>query len=81
MKELEVIDIDDKSYLILKEVTKDSTIIIVTQRVSTILNANQIIVLDEGKVTGIGTHDELIENNAEYQEIYYSQMDKKEAMA
>ena len=60
---------------------KDSTKLIIAQRISSIIDADQIIVLDEGKVTGIGTHDELIENNAEYQEIYYSQMDKKEAMA
>ena len=60
---------------------KDSTKLIIAQRISSIIAADQIIVLDEGKVTGIGTHDELIENNAEYQEIYYSQMDKKEAMA
>lgn len=60
---------------------KDSTKLIIAQRISSIIDADQIIVLDEGKVTGIGTHDELIKNNAEYQEIYYSQMDKKEAMA
>lgn len=60
---------------------KDSTKIIIAQRISSIIDADQIIVLDEGKVTGMGTHDELIANNAEYQEIYYSQMDKKEAMA
>lgn len=60
---------------------KDSTKIIIAQRISSIIDADQIIVLDEGKVTGIGTHDELIADNAEYQEIYYSQMDKKEAMA
>lgn len=62
----------------LKEVTKDSTIIIVTQRVSTILNANQIIVLDEGKMVGIGTHKELMENCEIYKEIAYSQLGEEE---
>ena len=62
----------------LKEVTKDSTIIIVTQRVSTILNANQIIVLDEGKMVGIGTHKELMETCEIYKEIAYSQLGEEE---
>ena len=62
----------------LKEVTKDSTIIIVTQRVSTILNANQIIVLDEGKMVGIGTHKELLKNCEVYKEIASSQLSKEE---
>ena len=46
----------------LKEKTKDSTVLIVAQRISTILHADQIIVLDEGRVAGIGTHSELLEN-------------------
>jgi len=62
----------------LKEVTKDSTIIIVTQRVSTILNANQIIVLDEGKMVGIGTHKELMDKCEIYKEIAYSQLGEEE---
>lgn len=45
----------------LKEKTKDSTVLIVAQRISTILHADQIIVLDEGRVAGIGTHSELLE--------------------
>lgn len=60
---------------------KDSTKIIIAQRISSVIDADQIIVLDDGKVTGMGTHAELIANNTEYQEIYYSQMDKKEATA
>ena len=42
------------------------------------MDADQIIVLNEGAVTGIGTHTELLSSNREYQEIYYSQMDRKE---
>lgn len=58
---------------------KDTTKIIIAQRISSVMHADMIIVMDDGKVTGIGTHDQLIENNEEYKEIYYSQMDKKEA--
>jgi ATP-binding cassette subfamily B protein len=43
------------------------------------MDADSIIVMNDGKITGIGTHSELLENNEEYSEIYYSQMDKKEA--
>lgn len=69
---------DSKVRKALKEVTKDSTIIIVTQRVSTILNANKIIVLDEGKMVGIGTHDELMKDCEVYKEIAYSQLGEEE---
>lgn len=69
---------DSKVRKALKEVTKESTIIIVTQRVSTILNANQIIVLDEGKMVGIGTHVELMKNCEIYKEIAYSQLGEEE---
>jgi len=58
-----------------------STKIIIAQRISSVKDADEIIVLNDGKVTGTGTHDELLANNTEYQEIYYSQMDKKEANA
>ena len=60
---------------------KDSTKIIIAQRISSVIDANKIIVLNEGVVTGIGTHEELLKNNNEYQEIYYSQMDKEEVTA
>ncbi|MBR3720183.1 MAG: ABC transporter ATP-binding protein [Clostridia bacterium] len=62
----------------LEEVTKDKTVIIVAQRISTIMNANQIIVLDEGKVVGKGTHDELMNNNEVYRQIALSQLSKEE---
>ena len=54
------------------------TLLIVAQRIATIMHADKIIVLNEGCVTGVGTHDELLKNNKEYQEIYYSQTDRKE---
>lgn len=63
---------------VLKENIASSTIIIVAQRISTIKNAEQIIVLDEGKVVGIGTHKELMENCETYKEIALSQLSKEE---
>ncbi len=55
----------------------DTTKIIIAQRISSVRDADMIVVMNEGTITGIGTHSELLENNAEYQEIYYSQNDKK----
>jgi len=55
------------------------TKIIIAQRITSVQHAEQIIVMNDGRITGIGTHEELLNNNAEYSEIYYSQMDKKEA--
>ena len=52
----------------------DATIIIVAQRIGTILNADKIVVLDKGKTVGIGRHEELMENCEEYRQIYISQM-------
>ncbi len=57
----------------------DCTKIIIAQRISSVKDADKIIVMDDGVITGIGTHDELLASNEEYGEIYYSQMDKKEA--
>lgn len=62
----------------LKTYTADSTVLIVAQRVSTIMNAEQIIVLDEGKIVGKGTHKELLKTCEEYREIAESQLAKEE---
>lgn len=62
----------------LSEITKNKTVIIVAQRISTILNADQIIVLDEGKIVGIGTHKELMKNCETYSQIALSQLSKEE---
>ena len=62
----------------LKKRTKDSTVLIVAQRISTILNAEQIIVLDEGRIAGIGTHSQLLENCEVYQQIAASQLSESE---
>ncbi|MCB5000769.1 ABC transporter ATP-binding protein/permease [Streptococcus mutans] len=61
----------------LKEVTGNSTVLIVTQRVGTIMNADQIIVLDEGEIVGRGSHDELMKSNAIYREIANSQLNQQ----
>jgi len=58
----------------LKEKTGDSTVLVVTQRVSTVMKAEQIIVLEEGKIVGKGTHEELMENCETYKEIAVSQL-------
>ncbi len=65
----------------LKERTKNSTVLIVAQRISTILNAEQIIVLDEGHVAGMGTHRELLETCEVYQQIAASQLSEAELNA
>ena len=62
----------------LKDGTASSTLLIVGQRISTIKNAEQIIVLDEGRIVGIGTHNELMEHCTTYQEIAFSQLSKEE---
>lgn len=65
----------------LKEKTADSTVLIVAQRISTILHAEQIIVLDEGMIAGIGTHQELLKNCEVYHQIAASQLSEKELKA
>ena len=62
----------------LSKKTQDKTVIIVAQRINTILNADQIIVLEDGKVVGKGTHEELIKTNETYKQIALSQLSAKE---
>ena len=62
----------------LKDKTKDATVLIVAQRISTILHADQILVLEDGKIVGIGTHKELLENCEAYREIAGSQLSESE---
>lgn len=64
----------------LKEVTQEATVLIVAQRVGTIMDADQIIVLDKGEIVGCGTHDELMQSNDIYREIANSQLNKAEEM-
>lgn len=64
----------------LKEVTQEATVLIVAQRVGTIMDADQIIVLDKGEIVGRGTHDELMQSNDIYREIANSQLNKAEEM-
>ena len=62
----------------LKKYTKDTTSLIVAQRIGTIMNADKIVVLDEGQCVGMGTHKELLKNCEVYKEIAYSQLTKEE---
>lgn len=74
--------LDYKTDVVLRKALNDnlgnSTVIIVAQRISTILHADQIIVLDDGKIAGTGTHEELLSNCEAYQEIAKSQLSEKE---
>lgn len=65
----------------LKEKTADSTVLIVAQRISTILHAEQILVLDDGQIVGKGTHEELLQNCEVYQQIAASQLSEEELKA
>ena len=69
---------DAKLRAALKETTADATVLIVAQRVSTIMHAEQIVVLDEGRIVGIGTHRQLLDSCPEYREIAESQLSKEE---
>lgn len=62
----------------LKDETTNSTVVIVAQRVSTVADADQIIVLDKGEIVGIGTHQDLLEKNNVYREIVESQLSEEE---
>ncbi|MBO4355685.1 MAG: ABC transporter ATP-binding protein [Clostridia bacterium] len=57
----------------------DTTKLIIAQRISSVIDADRIVVMNEGKITGIGTHEELIESNEEYREIYFSQNESANA--
>lgn len=69
---------DSKLRKELKKYTKDATNIIVAQRIGTVMHADRIIVLEDGKCVGNGTHKELLKNCSVYQEIAYSQLSKEE---
>jgi len=69
---------DAKLRMALNKETKNSTVIIVAQRVATVMNADQIIVLDEGRIAGIGKHKELYENCETYRNIVLSQLSEEE---
>lgn len=56
---------------------KDTTKLIIAQRITSVMNADQIVVMDEGKIVGLGRHEELLAGCEAYQEIYYSQMDRE----
>ncbi len=62
----------------LKKYTEDATTLIVAQRIGTIMNANKIIVLDDGEIVGQGTHKELLQNCEVYKQIALSQLSKEE---
>lgn len=63
--------------LAFKTKLKNCTKIIIAQRISSVMDADMIVVMDDGRITGIGTHDELLKSNEEYREIYISQTDKE----
>ena len=56
---------------------KDTTKLIIAQRITSVMNADQIVVMDEGRIVGLGRHEELLAGCEAYQEIYYSQMDRE----
>ncbi|HEY3293336.1 MAG TPA: ABC transporter ATP-binding protein, partial [Candidatus Nanopelagicaceae bacterium] len=70
---------DAKLRASLEQSAADATVLVVAQRVSTILSADQIIVLDEGRIVGIGTHRELMDECTTYREIVLSQLSPEEA--
>lgn len=61
----------------LSEELKDTTKIIIAQRISSVVNADKIIVMNDGRIVGEGTHDELMKSSEDYREIYYSQADRE----
>lgn len=69
---------DAKLRQALKEETKDATVLLIAQRISTVVDADRIIVLENGRIAGIGTHQDLIETNDVYREIALSQLSEEE---
>ncbi|MEG2834379.1 MAG: ABC transporter ATP-binding protein, partial [Ruthenibacterium sp.] len=69
---------DAKLRQALRGYTENAAMLIVAQRISTIMHAEQIIVLDEGHIVGMGTHEELLKNCTTYREIAQSQLSKEE---
>ncbi|MCI4464034.1 MAG: ABC transporter ATP-binding protein [Caldisericum sp.] len=67
-----------KLRMALKDVVKDATVILVAQRVASVMNADKIIVLDEGRIVGIGSHKELMETSDAYREIVFSQLSQED---
>ena len=68
---------DSALRMAIKEKIKDTTVFMVSQRATSIMYADKIVVLDDGKVVGLGTHEELLKSCEVYQEIYYSQNKEK----
>ena len=60
---------------------KHSTKIIIAQRITSVIDADKIIVLEDGKIIGMGNHNELMKNCEEYRDIYYSQTDKEKEVS
>jgi len=72
---------DARLRLALKNITKDSTVLIVAQRIATIMNADKILVLDDGEIVGFGTHKELLKTCPVYREIASTQLSEEELLA
>lgn len=70
---------EGKIYGSLKKQNHRQTVLIIAQRISSIMDADKIMVLDDGEISGLGSHKELLRDNTIYQEIYYSQVDKEAA--
>ena len=70
---IQMVQLLAKSFIKNHEKIEDATVIIVAQRISTILHADQIIVLEDGEMVGIGTHDELLRKNGVYADFFHQQ--------
>ena len=64
-----------------REYLSGTTKLIIAQRITSVADADKIIVMDSGRITGMGTHAELLKSCTTYQEIFYSQKDREEAQA